>query len=251
MTRVIPLLLFFLSLDVGAQAEPLNKDCSQYLHKHGIHSVYLSEQRPLNFRNVEVFRRNNTVGLQQKGELNFEKWFEVGPESKEVVGFIGLTKDGRVYHVLQWKTRRIAYLLSGVRTIKDIYLDNKERLIVVDQKNQVWLYSPSKWLSSPVKSIVAKGVAMTTAGSAAIWGTLAIFFPDLIQSSPLVPTFLSISIGFQTFFTMLTRYEYLNNQPDGFVSLDSGYEVGTQTWNPPDLSSLPPCPNEEACEDIR
>lgn len=251
MTRVLPLLLLLMSLDLLAQAEPLDKDCGQYLHKHGIQSVSLSEQRPLSFRNVEVFRRNNTVGLQQKGELIFEKWFEVGPESKEVVGFIGLTKEGRVYHLLQWKNRRIAYLLSGVRTIKDIFLDNEERLIAVDQNNQVWLYSPSKWLSSPLRFITQKGMAITVAGSAALWGTLAIFFPELIQSSPLVPAFLSVSIGFQTFFTMLARYEHLNNQPDGFISLDSDTKVEAQTWQPPDLSLLPPCPNEEACEDIR
>lgn len=225
----------------------------------------LGEKRPLSFRNVEVFRRNNNIGQQQVGDIHFTQWFEVGSADEHVSSFIGMTSEGHVYHLIQWKDRRVARLLSGERQFKEILMRDGYTLAGLDTQDNLLFYSPSKWLLSPLKSTVKQGLAYTAVGSGAAAAVLAFFFPDLMSmgfdlgfvTAPIAPLFITSSIGFQTFFVMLMRYERLNTFPDGFVDLVSFNnkeklrEGLASHWNPPPLDSLAPRGPEAATEDHR
>lgn len=237
--------IFILSVSLNSFAK---NDCT----------LALASQSPLLFRNVEVFRRNNNIGLQQVGDIRFKEWFEVGPFVDGVSNFIGLTDEGSIYHLVQWQNRRVARLLSGEKKFQSIHFQNNSELKARDESGQLLTYSAIKWLTSPVKSIVKEGLTITAIGSATAVATLAYFFPDVMAMGfdtaffkiPIMPVFLSGSIAFQTFFVMLFRYERLNTFPDGFTD-HAADENTANHWIAPDVESLPPPMPEAAIEDQR
>ena len=212
----------------------------------------LAEARPLNFRQVEIYRRNNNVGQQQVGDLHFKTWFEVGPFTEGVSNFIGMTEDGHIYHLISWQDRKIARLLSGQRVFKSIYLRDGHLLTATDQNDNLLFYSPSTWLTSPLKSLMQKGLTYTVAGSATAVAVLSFLFPDLM-SMQLAPVITTSAVAFSTFFAMVQRYDRLNTFPDGFIE---GHEVNPRdlaltSWAPPEENSLAPRTPAEATEDHR
>lgn len=238
------------------------------------------QHRVLSFRNVEVFRRNNGVGLQQKGNIEFERWIELSNPSDEIENFIGLTKEGRLYHLLQWrKSRQIARLLNGDQKFNDFYIYGKQIVVAVDMENTVHLYSPSKWLLSPVKETIKRGTKIWLATSATVTGVLALWFPEFFDLGPVVSSvkipmaaaFVSVASAVNTFFVMVYRYDRLNTFPNGFVRTDlrlanvaglkseldrlqpEGLEamMSASHFLPPNEDEIAPPLHEQAVEPIR
>lgn len=260
------IIIFLLLLNIAtAEINPNTNACVEALSDHGLKQIATAQNTMLTFKDVEVFRRNNGIGLQQVGEIQFEKWIEVGSEEEfnnGIHSYIGLTKEAKVYHLIQWKNRKIARLLSGVKSIKDIYLSNKETLIAVDQNDHMLMYLHSLWLRSPAASAKALWLKTTLIGSAAAVTALSLLFPELMNMGydtglftvPIPPVFLSTSIALQSFFMALIHYEYLNNNPDGFT--DAYFELYDEKqmktdWSAPPPSSLPPPMPDMATESIR
>lgn len=211
----------------------------------------LAEKRPIEFKNVEVFRRNNNVGQQQVGDLTFEQWFSVGPFAENVENFIGLTKDGHIYHLVKWNNRTVARLLSGHRIFKEIYLRDGRILSAENEKKQILFYSPSAWLTSPKKAVLKHGF-LSAVGSAAAISAISFVYPDFLTMD-YAQLVAGSGIGLQTFLLMLVRYDYLNTFPDGFVETPHliGRDLALTDWTPPQQDELTPPVPAYATEDVR
>lgn len=238
-----------------------------------------SQERPLTFKKVEVLRRNNHVGLQQVGDIQFEKWIEVGPFAEGVYNQIGLTKEGKLYHLVNWKSRKIARLLSGDQFFKSLFLFKNKFIIAVDFSGEVFVFSPSKWLLSPLKDSLRRGIAIWTGTSLAVTALVGLVFPDMVGAGSQSFSNLSMTAGFvatitamNTFFIMVQRYDRLNTFPNGFIPLGFKFTQGVESLQKqlleiseqkieqlsvetylktPDLDSLDPQMPEAATEDIR
>lgn len=187
-----------------------------------------AQDRPLNFKNVEVYRRNNGVGLQQVGDLQFEKWIELPISRPGAENFIGLTRDRRIYHLVHWRGRSIARLLNGPggerEKIREIFLYRDQILVAVTSESEIKIYSPMKWLKSPMRSVFLKGTGFWGASTAVGIGALYLFAPDLRVMGMSDEFLLPVSASFigavnvmNSFFFMLFHYEHENTFPDGFV----------------------------------
>lgn len=239
-----------------------------------------TQDRKMTFAGAEVYRRNNQLGIQQVGKVEFEKWIEVGPYATEdtIYNFIGITKAGRLYHAIRWKgVRSVAWLMSGQREINRIFMLKNEVLVAVDKDSQVLIYSPSKWLTSPLKQNLKRGVAVWAAVTTAVSAVFTAIFPESLSmgfsdSSFIVPVLgISSVTAMNTAFVMLNRYERLNTFPDGFIETGIKYTndqqlqsdlltrysqvdlqqfFASQHFLPPDLSTLDPALPEVATEPI-
>lgn len=225
-----------------------------------INAVELCE-RTLTFKNVEVFRRNNNLGQQQIGDINLEKWFEIGPLVEGLSNYIGLTKEGKVYHLVQWKDRKIARLLSGKRQIKEISLSEEGLLKAIDDKNERLVYSAAKWNYSPARMLLKKVVTMTSAVTASSTAVLALIFPEVMDMGlhiseltlPFIPVLIASATAMETAFFQVNRFDQMNTYTDGFVSLNAPNKedlIDSTDWSVKNLEALPK-PVEEATEAIR
>lgn len=221
-------ILAALQLAIGLNAAA--HDCEGDL-THGAPSrvaLERAQDRPLNFKNVEVYRRNNGVGLQQVGDLRFEKWIELPISRPGADNFIGLTRDWSIYHLVHWQGRSIARLLNGPsgerEEIREIFLFQDEILVAVTSESKVKIYSPLKWLKSPMKSVFQKGAVFWGASTAVGIGALYLLAPDLRAMGmsdelllPMSASFIGAANFMNSFFFMLFHYEHYNTFPDGFV----------------------------------
>ncbi len=236
-------------------------------------SVEWSQHRPLVFTNTEVHRRNNNMGQQQVGELRLDSWFELPPYDSGFYNFVGITKGGQIYHVIDWEGhRRIARLLSGTRLYVELYLLNGQLLVAQDQNGDLFVYSPEVWRKSPLKKIVKQAMAFN---SLLFISATSIFYsmaPSAVEELlfPIVASVIGVSTSLQTSFWALFKYERLNTYPDGFIKtawnrndsidaevavrqIDERFVEGlslSRDMLPPDLINLPP-PVEAATESIR
>ena len=269
--RVISLIALCLMLSQGCWAQ----QCIELFS----HKLELPQDRKLTFNNVQVYRRNNNVGLQQVGVIEFQKWIEVGPFAENVYNHVGLTAEGRLYHLVQWKNQRVARLLGGRREFKNFFFLNNEVLAAVDAQNAVFLYAPAKWITSPLKSTLKTGTLITGGFSAALTAAISYFAPEMMTigfqvGETMVPTAgfaIASVVGMNTFFVMLQRYERLNTFPDGFVKTTLVFKdpetlkndllgidqkalrefFARQALQPPERHQLDPEMPEMATEDIR
>jgi hypothetical protein len=231
--------------------------------------VYLNEN-PITFSQVEVFRRNNDIGIQQKGEMHFEQWSELTFEylnteldHEEVANIIGRTPDGRIYHLIKYQQRTLARLLSGDMRFTHFELSNKGRLVAWNDQGQSWAYSPELWSLSPKKTVLktwAKLWGLTTAPL--VLGKIILiedfnFQTEILGMSlslPLIEIFMASVVAMSSGFAMLSKYEHLNTYPNGFIPLPEPLMHGAwvqsilSTENPnglehfavPELSELAP-----------
>lgn len=198
--------------------------CSDVFKRIAVEPEY-SQVRPLVFSSTEVFRRNNNIGIQQLGELRLEKWIELKPYSDKAYNFIGLTKSGRIYQVVDWNGQRsVARLLSGDKVFEDVFLLNQKKLGAIDYEGRVHFYSPIIWARSPLKSILKRGALLwsgvTLIGSVSLHQMTGELWSkaesNLLMLAPTV--FVGLISGLQTALVMTSRYDHLNTHPDGFFS---------------------------------
>lgn len=224
-------MLSFLLLTTLAWAQP-QLSCENLFSGE---NVLYSNLNPLIFSQVEVFRRNNDIGLQQQGELKLVQWseltFEYGPHSDrdfEVANIIGLTEEGQLFQLIKFKDRTIARLLSGNLFIEDFQLSNKGRLLAWSQEAESLVYKPELWNKSPRKKVLQTWLKYWGVTTIAVVAGKLMFLPDLNFTMdlwnytlplPMFEFFISSVVGLSSGFAMLSRYEHHNTYPNGFVAL--------------------------------
>lgn len=202
--------------------------CGSYLESE---SILFEHFFPISFENVEVFRRNNDIGLQQIGKLKFKQWSELTFEYSDdvdnaVTSLVGLTESGRIYHLIKFKDRTLARLLSGENNFKDFQVSNKGRVIAWDNDDKNFIYSSALWMESPKKSILKRWLALWGFSTAIVVSAKAVLMGDLYFpievfsfdiNLPLVELLLSGTAGMSSGLAMLSRYDHLNTYPNGFL----------------------------------
>lgn len=179
------------------------------------------------FSDVDIFRRNNDVGLQQNGTLGFVKWFKLDADV-ENQSYIGLTEDGVLYHLVPFSSERpMARRLSGQKQIADFWLTQEtQELVVVDQQGRSFVYRSHIWSRSPLRALLRRAGASWLAMTAVTIALLkSQFSPDdvtLLQNlltvqgyEPVVP----IAWLMTFLFPMLRYYESSNTFPEGLARI--------------------------------
>lgn len=207
--------LFLFSTNALAQSE-----CRE------IFSIFNFEEtqiRPVDFKDVDIYRRNNNNGVQQYlPNLRFQAYTDITPYSKDLANTVGLTSEGKIYHAVRVKDRSVARLLSGDARYQHFWLSSSGTLIGVRQDGRVMMYSPKRWWRSPVPGLVGHAVGAWL-GS---WGAL-VFAMDRLVPHAMEYSFLDTGMQLMTVFTgfglamshafyNLQRYSTLNTATDGF-----------------------------------
>lgn len=214
---------FLIMLIFTASTTHANEQClSLFTTSTQVVSFELNQIRPLVFTNTEVLRRNNDIGQQQVGELRLEKWFELPPYNQGFYNFVGLTSDGKVFHIVDWEgRRRIARLLSGPREFSQLVLVNSEILLALDAKGQVFMYSADLWRKSPKNKIIKQALQIQGGLFATLTSIFYLVAPQSfdVQFLPLIIGTTVVMSSMQAGFWALFKYERLNTAPDGFQQL--------------------------------
>lgn len=221
-----------------AHAEAL---CFSYLQEE--YPLY-ENLNPISFAQSEIFRKNNNIGPQQNGILKFEKWsemtfeyFEVNPKTEPPASIIGLTEEGRLYHLVKFRDRTIARLLSGTHFFKDFQLTNKGRIMAWDHNGQSYFYSAPLWNVSTNKQILKRWLklwGLTSAGAVALTTALFPEIPLPVEvlglnfNFPMVELMFTGVSGLSSGLAMASRYEHFNTYTDGFIFL--GYPAEKNFW---------------------
>ncbi|NCN42204.1 hypothetical protein GW916_13255 [bacterium] len=261
---IVSLLMILTSLSSFASEET---PCPDLL----LSDLIPSEERPLTIPDVEVYRRNNNIGQQQKGSIEFSKWMDLHVENPSWQNTLGITPDGRVFHVVQSKTKRVGRLLSGTQNIKEIYLYKHQVLVAVDSSNNVFLFSPRQWLTSPLKTSVKRGLLLWGGSAALAMIGVHLGEPLTIERLPEVIGYVSAMTALTSFFAIVQRFDRINTFPNGLQKTDwtsqrpkdliknlSSKDIedlkvyfSEDHFTAPDLDRLEPTGPESAQEDIR
>ncbi len=228
-------MLTFLFLTTLAWAQP-QLSCENLFASE---TILYSNQNPLSFSQVEVFRRNNDIGLQQQGEIKLVQWseltFEFGPQSDgdfEVANIIGLSEKGQLFHLIKFENRTIARLLSGDLYIDEFQLSNKGRLLAWNSYGESLIYRPELWNKSPRKKVLQTWLKYWGLTTTTVVAGKLIFLPDINftvevwsynMPLPMFEFFISSVVGLSSGFAMLSKYEHHNTYPNGFVLLEKSH----------------------------
>jgi hypothetical protein len=188
-----------------------------------IHSV-------LQVRNVEMIARNHDIGLYRGGTMALNSWIEV-----EHGAYLGIDREGRLLNVIQLPQRNIAFLLSGQRVIKDIFLKPPSNLFAIDKDGNLLRFNRRLWdksdLSSIVRGAAQSGVdamcAIGVAAATASWFGISLLKPEFLATVGLGSAALIMVEGYRG----MHAYEDQNQIPDGFD--DIGRRV--EGWRQSDL----------------
>jgi hypothetical protein len=236
-------------------------------------NIEAPQARSLLFKRLEVFRRNNSLGMQQQGEVTFSRWIEIPPFQENIFNYIALTPEGRLYHVVDGVDRQMARLLSGPLQIEQFYIYKKSVLVAVDSNQRLLFFNPQKWMNKPLKGLLQKGFLAWASITSLATVSLYQFLPDSLGTSSIVlmSGAAGVASAINTFLVMLARYDRLNTYPDGFV--DSGLQftwtgemnrqlesrpqsdwenyAASEHFLPPNIATLPPVLHESLSEAIR
>lgn len=170
--------------------------------------------------------------MQQEGTLEVVEWISLPGEDEKIYNDVGLTADGRVYHILHDGDRSVARLLSGTQNFRKIFIFRESTLGALDENGNVWLYSSVQWSRSPVRNLIKRGFALwaavTTTTSVAASAlepeflTLGPEFHGWVVSVPLSVVAVASALSTGTF--VLNNYDRLNTFPDGFILAASRLE---------------------------
>ena len=184
-----------------------------------------AQSRDLTFKSVEVFRRNNDIGIQQVGSITFKQWIDLPSTDPNIFNYVGLTENGDIFHLVHYGQRVVARLLSGHKTYTEIVLIQGKVLAAVDRLDRVWLYSAAKWNQSPRNNVIRSALIHWASISGTLFGVVANAAPDVLSFGPNVSG-LTISIPLSTIaigsalssgLLALIQYDRMNTYPDGFV----------------------------------
>lgn len=273
------IVFLFLILFLNPIHSYANVQCSSFLDEEYVLYEHINED---SYGKTEIFRRNNNIGPQQYGTITFQRWFELTFEFNELdilneppTSIVGLTKEGRLYHVVKFKERTIARLLSGEHVFTSFQVSNKGRIMAWDQKGHSHFYSAPLWNTSPLKALKKHWFKMWgfTSVAAAVASNVfmgPIPFPveffGFVFNFPMAELIYSGAAGMTSGFSMLSRYEQLNTYPNGFIPV--GYESEKDLWildkdlkeylegnlkdfDPPELEQLDPKLAPELTEAIQ
>lgn len=174
------------------------------------------------FPESELVRRNHAVGLYEGVKPSLRPWVAAGKGAA-----VGVDARGRVYQMLETPQRRLAYLLSGKREIRAVFLSARGHLVAVDRGGallqfdwNVWRKSPLPQIARSALKIYAVGVA---AGAAVVVAAQWAWLGGWLGGNPLLSVALTALGAAGSLITVgamaLNRYGRLNEETDGFVPL--------------------------------
>jgi hypothetical protein len=172
-----------------------------------------------NFSTAELIAQNYGFGQIIDLQMDLSPYIQI---SRDAV--LGLDHQGHVYQVLNVDGRRIAYMLSGNRKIRDLFLDSKGRLLALDQRGKVLVFSWNKWMfPMPVRNMLTQRILLWAATFCATGAASAVVLA--LNNPQDLPSFaLGLVVGMSAVVPALTTahnfaldYEYRNENPDGFV----------------------------------
>ncbi|MGE3757150.1 MAG: hypothetical protein AB7H97_05305 [Pseudobdellovibrionaceae bacterium] len=220
-------LLFVLTLNNANAEAPSVQNCevtpafSQTVHN------------TLQFREVEMISRNHDIGLYRGGPLALTSWIEVEPGA-----YLGVDREGRVLNVVQLPDRTIAFLLSGRRKIKDLFLKPPSDLFALDSNNELLRFNRPHWNKSVLPAIVKRGIknyvgAMCAVGAGVAtmsWFGLSLWRPEILMAIGMGS---SGSFMLETFRAMVS-FEHHNENTDGFDFINrrvDGWKQSEYEWD--------------------
>lgn len=251
------------------------QSCENHLSNE---DLLFRNENPITFQKVEVYRKNNNYGPQQNGNIKFKLRYDLSYEFQNpnlAASAVGLTPEGRIYHIVEFNNRTIARLLSGHHIITNIEVTNKGRILALDDKGNFYLYSPQKW-NAPLKRLILKRWfklwGLTSLGAVVAKNILLhdFFFSTEILGFavqlPMLELFFSGAAAMSSGFAMLSKYEDMITYPNGLIPLPSNFNPtnwinnptleaysakNLQDFDPPAEEILDPRLNLEFTEDIR
>lgn len=182
---------------------------------------------------VEMIARNHDIGLYRGGTIALTSWIEVEPGA-----YLGIDREGRLLNVIQLPQRNIAFLLSGKRVIKDIFLKPPSNLFAIDNDGKLLRFNRRLWNKSDLSSIVrgaarsgmdavcAVGVAAATAS----WFGISLLKPEFLATVGLGSATLIMLEGYRG----MHAYEDQNQIPDGFDDIGrrvEGWQQSDFEWS--------------------
>lgn len=187
----------------------------------------------LQFREVEMVARNHDIGLYRGGALALTSWIEVEPGA-----YLGVDREGRVLNVIQLPERTVAFLLSGKRKIKDVFLKPPSDLFAIDSDGELLRFNRPLWNKSVLPAILKRGVRNYVSSLCAVgagvatlsWFGLSLWRPEIL---------LAVGIGSSGSFMLesfrvLVSFEQQNENTDGFDYLDrrvEGWKQSDYEWD--------------------
>lgn len=188
--------------------------------------------------NVDVVPRNTKVGEDESLHLRLYKWISVSEDMS-----VGLSERGEVFGVVsllktneqtgQKIRKNYAYLLSGTRDIREIFLDENETLWAIDHSGGVLVFDRREWLRTPLMRVL-RDAGLSIVDDISIFGILflttkQIFFnPWDLGPMPtaIVAGLGAVGFGISQFLRGANRYERWNRTTDAFVSTGKNIELG-------------------------
>lgn len=224
MINLIFIILSFVHADSSGLTQLVPLSCEKLFLKPTMHQ---SVDRIMTFRRVELSRRNNAIGPQQLGDINIQKWRELDFNQSSVEVFIGLDKQGKMFHLVKTQGRTIGRLLGGQQRFQDFFVTEDGKLFAIDFDGQVHAFKSKNWFNK--KNYILTGVGEWALTSAVVMGGLKLLWPEYNTVSvgagmqsyvPMIDVSLLTSLGLAKFFGILNRYYYANTFPDGFEKLN-------------------------------
>ena len=189
----------------------------------------------LRHNNVDMVNRHQGVGEFTVADIQFKKWLNVPEDLAHVDAMIGLTATGEVIHVIQFEGRKVARILSGNKTFKDIAISADGLLFAVDLENNLQIFDNSKWIKSPAFKLFKLGLTLWTTTTAIVTATSFAIY-EILSDQPMHHLFLltsgvsAISSGLSTALMSAIRYGDLNEYTDGFVKTNYEIENGKDSF---------------------
>ena len=224
MSRIFFALILILSLKAFAK-DPSTESCGAYAQ---------TVQNRLSFSQVEMISRNHSVGLHREASLHLNPWIEVGPKA-----YLGLDQVGRAVQIIELKDRTVAFLLSGERRLKDLFLRYPNQLVAIDFKGNLLRFQWDLWQDDQAKSLVKSALNFSVAGTCT-----AAFFSSLmtqLSGAPIssLENLLTIGVAGSAailiqLYATLIKYGERNDMTDGFAPLGvalADYKTGEAIRN--------------------
>ncbi len=187
---------------------------------------------------ADVVPRNTNVGEDESRKINLTKWISLSDEA-----VLGLTPEGQVFGVVsldkvneetQQRVRKnYAYLLSGERTISEIFLDDKDTFWAIDNQGQILVFDRTEWLKTPLKKTaqkISKGLGDDLVILTIIYlaSKYMIFTNwDLgVMPTAILSGLAAVGFGISQFLRGAITYEKINRNTDAFVSSGRFIDIG-------------------------
>lgn len=189
--------------------------------------------RPKKIENAEWILRNPSVGLYNGTDFNLKTWIRVDEHAT-----LGIDEAGRAVQVIQTPTRTIAFLLSGDRKIKDIFLFAPSLLFAIDTQGEILQFQWPRWKEDrwpETRDRIALQGAFVAAGIYGAAAFLAHIYHVPLLGMEVVMAELSglTGVGFLSAYRGILAYERMNQATDGFQPLGkriANYQGSRPVW---------------------